>query len=64
MCLSVGRIREAGAHSPGLRRIMRSEKDLEKDGGSDDKRFQKKKKKRVKDERDARVCNIHQTPKI
>lgn len=24
----------------------------------------KKKKERVKDERDARVCNIHQTPKI
>lgn len=35
--LSDGRIRAAGAHSPGLRRIRRSAEDLGKDRGSDDK---------------------------
>lgn len=40
--LNVGRIRVAGAHSPGLRRMRRSEKDLEKEVGSDEERMFKK----------------------
>lgn len=39
--LSFGRIRAAGAHTPGLRHTRRSEKDLEKERGSD-KRMLKK----------------------